>query len=100
MADDRLSEAALDAIRADLSAWDVGPDKLVRRIEFADFPTAVRFVDALAPIAEQRQHHPDLTISWRTVTVELTTHDSDGVTDKDVELARELDTIAAALPRA
>ena len=69
-------------------------------MEFADFPTAVRFVDEIAPICEQRDHHPDLTISWRTVGIVLTTHSAGGVRQNDLGLATEIDRVVKGLPLA
>ena len=80
--------------------WTGGPDELRRTIAFADFPTAVRFVDEIVAVCEERDHHPDLGLSWREVTVRLTTHSAGGVTAKDVDLAGDLDRIAAGLPQA
>jgi 4a-hydroxytetrahydrobiopterin dehydratase len=49
----------------------------------------------LAPIAERLDHHPDLSLSWRTVSLRLSTHSAGGVTSYDIALARELDPIIA-----
>jgi 4a-hydroxytetrahydrobiopterin dehydratase len=80
--------------------WTGGTDKLARSIEFADFPTAVEFVDRLAPRCEALDHHPDLALRWRWVDVELSTHSAGGVTGMDVQLAGIVDEIAAGLPQA
>jgi 4a-hydroxytetrahydrobiopterin dehydratase len=77
--------------------WAVEGSAIVRTIEFPAFLTAVRFIDELAPVAEELDHHPDLTLSWRTVGITLSTHSEGGVTDLDLELAARLDAIAAAL---
>lgn len=80
--------------------WRGTPVRLRRGIVFADFPTAVRFVDAAAVVAEELDHHPDVLIRWRTVDLALSTHSAGGVTRLDVELAGRLDAVAAALPQA
>ena len=91
-------------VRARLAAlhgdWSGSSDKLARSIEFADFPTAVEFVARLAPRCEELDHHPDLAIRWRRVSVELSTHSAGGVTDRDFTLAEILDEVAAGLPQA
>jgi 4a-hydroxytetrahydrobiopterin dehydratase len=87
--------AGLDALDA---GWSGDADSLTRTVEFDSFPTAVRFVDELAPQAEQMDHHPDLAISWRTVTITLRTHSSGGVTPLDLALAVVLDGIIRGLP--
>ncbi|HEU5269584.1 MAG TPA: 4a-hydroxytetrahydrobiopterin dehydratase [Jatrophihabitans sp.] len=89
-----LSAAELDRVREELSSeWLVDPHELLRTVEFPAFLTAVRFIDELAPIAERLDHHPDLTLSWRTVTLRLATHSAGGVTEYDVALARELEPV-------
>ncbi|HKC28248.1 MAG TPA: 4a-hydroxytetrahydrobiopterin dehydratase, partial [Jatrophihabitans sp.] len=80
--------------------WSGNPEKLRRSIEFADFLTAVEFINRLAPRCEEIDHHPDLALRWRWVDVELSTHSSGGVTDLDVTLAGIVDEVAAELPQA
>ena len=58
-------------------------------------PAAIRFVNAVARIAERAWHHPDIDIAWNKVTLTLTTHDAGGLTAKDFELARQFDQKAA-----
>lgn len=67
---------------------------LVKQFDRRDFVGAVKFVDAIVPLAEAAAHHPDVAIRWKNVTITLTTHDEGGVTDRDVALAREIDAIA------
>jgi 4a-hydroxytetrahydrobiopterin dehydratase len=90
-------EAALAGLNAD---WTGSTEKLSRSIEFADFLTAVEFVNHLAPRCEELDHHPDLALRWRWVNIELSTHSAGGVTDLDVELAGIVDEVAAQLPLA
>lgn len=95
-----LSPAELDQARGELSPdWLVDPHELVRTVQFPTFLTAVAFIDELAPIAERLDHHPDLSLSWRTVTLRLSTHSAGGLTPYDVALARELDPIIERLSR-
>lgn len=101
MSDSVLDQAAVDAGLAGVHAdWSGSTDKLSRSIEFADFPTAVEFVNRLAPRCEELDHHPDLAIRWRWVDVVLSTHSAGGVTDKDLVLAGVVDEVAAGLPLA
>jgi 4a-hydroxytetrahydrobiopterin dehydratase len=80
--------------------WSGTPEKLARSIEFADFLTAVEFINRLAPRCEELDHHPDLALRWRWVDVELATHSAGGVTDMDITLAGIVDEVAAELPLA
>ncbi|MDP9091411.1 MAG: 4a-hydroxytetrahydrobiopterin dehydratase [Actinomycetota bacterium] len=101
MAQHVLSQDEIDTALAPLHpAWTGTPEKLSRSIEFADFPTAVEFVNRLAPRCEERDHHPDLALRWRWVQIDWSTHSAGGVTELDVSLAGVADEIAAALPQA
>ena len=80
--------------------WTGTTEKLQRSIEFADFLTAVSFVNKIAPRCEEMDHHPDLALRWRWVDVELATHSKGGVTDLDLTLAEIVDEVAASLPLA
>lgn len=101
MAQELLDQSAIDAGLADMHGdWSGSTEKLSRSIEFANFPTAVEFINRLAPRCEELDHHPDLSLRWRWVDVELATHSAGGVTAKDLELGRIVDEVAAGLPLA
>jgi 4a-hydroxytetrahydrobiopterin dehydratase len=68
---------------------------LVRVHKFPTFVDAIAFVTQLAFYAERMDHHPDLQISYRTVTISWTTHDAGGVTDKDIAGAAFTNTLLA-----
>jgi 4a-hydroxytetrahydrobiopterin dehydratase len=96
MADHGRGLLDADAIAAQLdklTGWQLEDGKLVKSYKFADFVSAVAFVDRLAPIAEAQNHHPDLLVAWGRVTVQLWSHDSGGVTARDVRLATALDEL-------
>ncbi|HEV7918996.1 MAG TPA: 4a-hydroxytetrahydrobiopterin dehydratase, partial [Solirubrobacterales bacterium] len=59
-----------------------------------DFKGAVDFLNAVTPIAEQMNHHPDVAISWKDVTLTLSTHSAGGLTDNDFKLARAIEQAA------
>jgi 4a-hydroxytetrahydrobiopterin dehydratase len=80
--------------------WSGTIDRLSRSIEFADFPTAVQFINLLAPRCEELDHHPDLALRWRWVDVVLATHSAGGVTQLDLTLADIVDDVASTLPLA
>jgi 4a-hydroxytetrahydrobiopterin dehydratase len=101
MSRELLTADVVDQRLADLHGdWSGSTTQLRRSIEFADFPTAVEFVNRLAPVCEEFDHHPDLALRWRWVDVVLATHDAGGVTELDLTLAGHVDEIAAALPQA
>ena len=72
-------------------------DAITRTYKFADFKTAWAFMSGAALKAEQMDHHPEWFNVYNKVEVTLTTHDGDGVSEKDVELARFMDELAAKL---
>lgn len=76
-----------------LPGWVQNEYMIEKDYSFADFVEAVNFVDALVKPAESAQHHPDLTVSWGSVSVSLTTHEEDGLTEKDFQLAETIDQI-------
>jgi 4a-hydroxytetrahydrobiopterin dehydratase len=80
--------------------WSGTTSALTRSIEFADFTTAVDFINRIAPRCEELDHHPDLALRWRWVDVELSTHSAGGVTELDMTLAEIVDEVAADLPLA
>jgi 4a-hydroxytetrahydrobiopterin dehydratase len=69
------------------NGWEERDDALVREFELPSFMEAIAFVDRLAEIADAENHHPDIDIRYRKVTVRWTTHDAGGITDRDRELA-------------
>jgi 4a-hydroxytetrahydrobiopterin dehydratase len=87
---DLLEENELAAALKKLPEWDVEGKAMTRTIEFEEFTEAIDFVNALAEIAEEAHHHPDIDIRYLKVTVMLTTHEVGGVTDADVEIAQRI----------
>lgn len=71
-----------------------GGDKLFRTFDRGDFKGSVAFLNEILPLAEAANHHPDIVIEWKNVTVTLQTHSESEVTEKDFALAREIDSLA------
>ena len=88
-----LSDEAVDAAAADLDGWQRSDGALRRSVTFGSFPDGIAAVGAVAELAERADHHPDIDIRWRTVTFALVTHSEGGITDKDVQMAGEIDQI-------
>jgi 4a-hydroxytetrahydrobiopterin dehydratase len=74
--------------------WQEQDNALVREFEFASFPDAIGFVDRLAEAAEDANHHPDIDIRYRKVTVRWTTHSEGGITERDRTMAERTSTLA------
>jgi len=79
---------------ARLSGWQRAGEAIEKSFKRGDFVGAVEFVSSLVAPAEEMNHHPDLSISWETVTVTLSTHSEGGLTAADFELAAKIDAIA------
>lgn len=90
LADDRITERL-----AALPGWERSGDEIVRTFELPSFPEAIGFVTRIADRAEAADHHPDLDIRYRKVRVALSTHDAGGITDKDFDLAAEIEAAVA-----
>lgn len=74
-------------------AWERADDRLRRVVEAASYADAIALVTRLAFLFEDADHHADLHLSWRTLTVELTSHDAGGVTDRDHAMAHRIDEV-------
>ena len=79
-----------------MDGWEEQDAALVREFELPSFPAAIEFVDRLAELAESEDHHPDIDIRYRRVTVRWTTHSAGGITEKDREMAERTAALAAA----
>jgi 4a-hydroxytetrahydrobiopterin dehydratase len=89
-----LGSDEIEAMLADLDGWERQGDAIVKSFERGDFVGSVRFVDSLVEPAEAMGHHPDVAISWSTVTVTISTHSEGGLTAADFKLAGKIDTLA------
>jgi 4a-hydroxytetrahydrobiopterin dehydratase len=76
-----------------MDVWHEADGALERSFELDSFVEAIAFVNRIAELAERENHHPDIAISYRTVTLRWTTHSAGGVTDRDRELAAGTDAL-------
>ena len=97
MARQKLTDTELQSALGQLSGWTVQSGKLHREYKFPDFAHAFGFMATAAVLIEEMNHHPEWCNVYNRVTVDLTTHDSGGITQNDVELARILENIAGKL---
>jgi 4a-hydroxytetrahydrobiopterin dehydratase len=93
----KLSDAKLQAALAKLPGWALAGGKLHREYKFPDFVHAFGFMTTAAIAIEKNNHHPEWFNVYNKVVVDLTTHDAKGITSKDVDLAKLLDSLAAKL---
>ena len=88
-----LSLQEREDLRANLTQWQVGDERLKRQWQFSDFSEAFAFMTRVALLAESMQHHPNWSNVYNRVTIELTTHDLGGLSTLDAELARSIDAL-------
>ena len=89
-----LSDADI-AERLGEGPWRREGDEIVRDLELADFAAAIAFVNRVAGVAEEANHHPDILVhGWNKVRLSLTNHSAGGLTDADFELAGRIDELA------
>ena len=74
--------------------WELEKKHLERTFEFDDFSESIDFVNGVAEVAEEEQHHPDIDIRYNKVRLILSTHSKGGITELDFELAERVDTLA------
>jgi 4a-hydroxytetrahydrobiopterin dehydratase len=89
----RLSPDELAAALQGLPHWTGDSDGIHRTVELASFRDAVAAINAIADVAEEMDHHPDVDLRWRTLHLHLSTHSVGGVTDLDLQLARRIDAL-------
>jgi 4a-hydroxytetrahydrobiopterin dehydratase len=89
-----LSRDEIERRLAPLAGWRLENDAIVKTFAFGGFPEAVAFVDRLVPGAEAADHHPDITILYKRVTLSYSTHSEGGVTEKDFAGATMADDCA------
>lgn len=74
--------------------WERDGEALVKRFDCGDFDGAIAFVNAVAQTANRLNHHPDISVSWKTVTIRTWSHDTGIVTARDVALAGAIDMLS------
>ena len=84
-------KGALGAVKG----WEKQSVEIQRTYEFKDFAAAMEFVNKVARVAEEADHHPDIDIRWNKVKLALATHSEGGMTQKDFDLAKKIDGLAS-----
>jgi 4a-hydroxytetrahydrobiopterin dehydratase len=90
----KLSDEDIAAALAGLEGWRVENGKLHREFRFANFVEAFAFMSGVALVAESMDHHPEWFNVYRSVRVDLSTHDAGGITRLDLELAKRMNQLA------
>jgi 4a-hydroxytetrahydrobiopterin dehydratase len=89
----KLSDEMIEAQLNLLNGWRREGTIIIKRYTMPSFPAALVFVGAIGHIAEGLDHHPDILIQWKNVTISISTHSAGGLTDKDFQLARHIDAL-------
>ncbi len=87
----KLTEAEARTRLAGLDGWELIGDEIVKQYVWPGFSQALAFANRVAALAEQADHHPDILIQYNRVTLTLTSHDAQGLTERDFELAVRID---------
>lgn len=90
----KLTAAQIKTALNQTPDWQRHRAVISRTFVFKDFPAAIKFVNAVAKLAEHAWHHPDIDIRWNKVTLALTTHDAGGLTQKDFALAQKFNALS------
>lgn len=91
MADGKLSDQEIDERLEELEIWSYELEKLVTRVEFDDYKEAVFFANVVFSLSEAEFHHPEVTVKYGAVEIDLWSHDVDGITQRDFELAEKIE---------
>ncbi|OAJ35652.1 4a-hydroxytetrahydrobiopterin dehydratase [Piscirickettsia salmonis] len=91
----KLNQEQTQTALAKLPNWQQENDKITRTIRFPFYLDGIRFVTQLAEHAEQVQHHPDFAIHWCNIKIDLSTHDAGGISQKDIDMAKYIESILA-----
>lgn len=89
-----LSSDELNTALTQLDGWSIQDGKLHRQYKFGTFVEAFGFMTSVALVAESMNHHPEWFNVYNRVTIDLTTHDSGGITQKDIDLAKKANQLA------
>jgi 4a-hydroxytetrahydrobiopterin dehydratase len=88
-----LSDEEIDGRLQGISGWERDGEAIRKDFKNEDFKGSVSFVNRVMPVAEAMNHHPDLAVSWDTVTVTISTHSEGGLTANDFDLAARVDAL-------
>lgn len=88
-----LTDDQITTKLSELAGWERDGIEISKTYKLPSFPAALVFVSTVGHLAEAANHHPDIAISWRSVTLTLSSHDAGGLTDADFNLAQQIDNL-------
>lgn len=89
----KLSVEQINSSLKNTPGWLFQDTTLIKEYRFKDFKEAIEFVNKLAPVAEELNHHPDISISYNKVFLRLSSHSEQGLTEKDFTLAQRINEL-------
>lgn len=89
----KLSAEEIKESLKELDGWNVEEKFLRKKFKFENFAESLEFINKVGEIAEKADHHPDITFGWGYANIELTTHDTGGLTHNDFDVAGEINSI-------
>jgi 4a-hydroxytetrahydrobiopterin dehydratase len=93
---EKLNAESIRGWMSSRKGWKRRANRLTKEFDFDSFRNSIVFVNRIATLADGMNHHPDIDVRYATVTVSLTTHDAGGITEKDLELAEQIDFATSA----
>ncbi len=90
---DLLTDSEISDHLATLDGWELDGKSITQTFEFKSFTPAIEFVNEVADLAEDANHHPDIDVRWNKVTLRLSTHSAGGLTKSDTALATQIDDL-------
>ncbi|MEO8910803.1 MAG: 4a-hydroxytetrahydrobiopterin dehydratase [Gemmatimonadaceae bacterium] len=92
---DRLSDIAIQRELGNLQGWSRRGEVITKTYQFRNFLSGINFVTAVAKAADAADHHPDIDIRYTKVTCTLSTHSAGGITQKDLDMAKQIEKVQA-----
>jgi 4a-hydroxytetrahydrobiopterin dehydratase len=92
----RLSEREVRRMLKELGGWRLAGRRIVRVVRYEGFMQGVELLNEVAKLAEEMDHHPDVTVSYGRMRISLTTHDAGGLTELDFKLASRIEEVLRA----
>jgi 4a-hydroxytetrahydrobiopterin dehydratase len=89
----KLSDLEVQRALGTLPGWSRRGDVLTKTFTFDRFADGIRFVDRVARVADDMDHHPDVDIRYTKITIMLSTHDAGGITQSDLRLAEKIEMV-------
>ncbi len=89
-----LTENEISSVLEGLDNWRRNGDRMEKTFVLKDFVDSMGFVNRVALLAERADHHPDILVRWNKVSITLSTHSEGGITEKDADLAEQIESVA------